>query len=135
MALSFSDADIMRLGLKYMGFKNERQNGNHKHNLRRFRAAYGTSPSSCAAILEDLQNIEMMGLLVIQKPLAIHLLMTLEWFKHYPSEPLLAGKYGIHEETVRRYLFAYSDAIQHLKKKKVRILTKKITIFIYLRCY
>lgn len=119
MVLEFAEDDILELGLRTMGYCGAWLNARHELKMKRFRAAYGTSPIACTIILFDLQSVEAMGDKVIEKPAAINLLLLLQWLKQYPTESVMSGRYCIHEETIRKRLWYYAEAVQQLKAKKV----------------
>jgi hypothetical protein len=104
------DSTAMRfLGLSLVGFDRDRQNVNDLLNSRRFRAFYGMGEQALTCLYNDL----------IPRPDATKFLMTVNWLKLYDTEHVLAGRWGVHENTLRPILSDYSTLIQGLKESKV----------------
>jgi hypothetical protein len=132
MPIGIPENEIMKLGLHYAGFNNQRQQRvDMSTNLQHFWASYGALPISCAQIFEDVQADDI-GVSKIVKPNAIYLLMTLCWLNTYVTENHLAGQFNISKNTVRKWCWAYSKSIQAQKQKKVSTLRNCYAIFIVL---
>jgi hypothetical protein len=116
------DADaneMLTVGLNFIGFPPGRSiNHSEKTNLGHFQSAYGIEPNVCSIIFRDIQQYDL-GQSTINKPKVSYFLMTLYWLKRYPVESISAGIFGYHEDTVRKWVWTYSRAIQALKPYKV----------------
>jgi hypothetical protein len=113
MAGHILPAAFLQLGLGLVGFELQRQQQTREQtNLRRFRAHFGVSPEVCTIVFMDIHDS-------IQKPTPNDFLMTLHWMTTYPKEEVLAGRFGSSEKTVRKWLWAYTNAFQALKEAKV----------------
>jgi hypothetical protein len=119
MALHLTAAEFFQYGLSLAGFDERKQERSCAvTNLRRFHGHYGVSPETCAAVFEDLQTTETPAAW-INKPNTSYMMMALNWIKTYKTEEQLAGRYNILEKTARKWVWAYTRAIQALKEEKV----------------
>jgi len=119
--LSIPSADVLTLGLEFIGFSRARQN-DHTANLRRFAAHFGACPETCSAIFVDFQMTQI-ATARIANPQVFDLLMTMFWLKTYPTEHQTAGTFKVGEKTVQNNVWKYIRAIQALKGMKVRVPT------------
>jgi hypothetical protein len=119
MVLKVSTNDFLLLGLHLVGFLTCGSTC-AATNIRRFRAAFGTTPESCSKIFIDLQTFAPAANIAIKKHNASYFLMTLNWLRSYMVEETLAGLYNLSEKTVRKWIWDYTIAIQALKEQKVR---------------
>lgn len=108
-----TDQSILSFGLAQVGFGEKRQvKARMSLNVKRFRAFYGVGPQTVKAIFDDLRDnhpsIKLRDLL-----------MTLNWFKLYDTEHVLAGRWGYCEDHIRGKVKAYGKKIQSLKNDKI----------------
>ena len=96
-------ADLHSFGLALVGFGFDRQNVCDRTNLERFKAFFCVEPTTIQAILVDLEKNHTS---IIKK----EVLMTFNWLALYDTEHVLAGRWGLHEETIR-------DKVQEITKK------------------
>jgi hypothetical protein len=119
MTVEVTEAQMLRLGLSFIGVDEERTNRAHDNSNRdRFTKSYGVSPLICTIIFGDLQVLDI-GDKKISKPKPKHFLLCMFWLKRYQVESLLSTIFGFHEETVRKWLWTYAKAIQALKQYMV----------------
>jgi hypothetical protein len=93
-ATSILTADeFLKIGLKLVGFKRRRiRRAKKKTNIDRFVAHYGSIPSICAIIWEDLQTTEVEEALVPAENLNVKFfLMAMHHLKRYPTSMRRTG--------------------------------------------
>lgn len=114
---------MLQHGLLAVGFALHRiQQVSRATNLGRFRAHYGSNPVVYAQIWEDLQCTPTLDARFETTASTVNLfLMTIHFFKCYPSEPRLAATFCICEKTARKWLWMFASKIQALKADKVRV--------------
>ena len=83
--------------------------------MARFKAHFGPGPATIQAILIDLKR-EHHGPINEKE-----VLVALNWLFCYNTEHVLAGRWGLHEETIR-------DKVQGLTKKIAKLKSKKIQL-------
>jgi hypothetical protein len=105
--------EILSLGLTLVGFPQCRQDVSDDLNNRRFRAFFGIGPIALAAMFSDIANISPAD--------TIKFLMTINWLKLYDTEHVMAGRWALREETVRKITREYTEKIQQLKATKVQM--------------
>ena len=116
MVLYLSSSEFLLLGLDLSGFDEQRNKRTcAATNFRRFHSSFGASPQSCSNIFSDLQTISEH---VINKPNPVYFMMALSWLSIYSVEEEMAGAFKIVEETVRKWIWEYTHAIQALKRKR-----------------
>jgi len=76
--------DILRYGLFYVGFGEERQRVLETKSVDRFKAHYGPEPRTVKDIMSDMCNN-------FPDMCFRELLMGLNWLKMYDTEHVLAG--------------------------------------------
>ena len=103
--LSIPSADVLTLGLEFIGFSRARQN-DHTANLRRFAAHFGACPETCSAIFVDFQMTQI-ATARITKPQVFDFLMAMFWLKTYPTEHQTMGTFKVGEKTVRNNIWTY----------------------------
>ena len=108
-----TEANILKDGLAFVGFPGDRQNCRLSLKRDRFRAHYGVSPKSVQAVLKDLKDIGH------EFPLK-QFLMTLCWLRLYDTEHVMAGRWGLSEETIRNEVKVCISGIVSLKDQKIR---------------
>jgi hypothetical protein len=119
MVLFLSAANILELGLHFVGFEQHRcQRTCMTTNLRRFRAHFGVSPEAILAIFTDLQTTTIVEAR-INKPDPSHFFMAMNWLRAYKVEEQLAGSSKMTEKTARKWIWKYTEAVQALKAAKV----------------
>jgi hypothetical protein len=106
------DQSLLSLGLTLAGFPEFRQKVDDNLKMRRFRAFFGMSPKAMVALYHDL-------ITVFPKVDPGKLLMTMNWLKLYDTEHVMAGRWGLDEETIRRHVSKYIATIQELKQAKI----------------
>ena len=85
---NLSAAEFLVVGLGILGY-----NGNMRCNtteIRRFRAHFGASPTSCSAIFLALLTTQIQAARV-NKPDPFYFLMTMHWFSRYQVEESYSG--------------------------------------------
>ena len=121
MTVEVTEAQMLRLGLSFIGYDEERTNRTHNNkNREHFLKSYGVSPLVCSIIFGDIQVLDI-GDDKISKPKPKHFLLCMFWLKRYQIESILSIIFGYHEETVRKWIWIYARAIQALKPHKVCI--------------
>lgn len=106
--------NILFVGLVFAGFDSKRQRKvGLKRNTRRFLSFYGVEPLTIKALFADLRSS-------YPKLLFVNLMMTINWFKLYDSEPVLEGRWGFCAEYIGPKLKETSEMIQSLVKKKIK---------------
>ena len=83
--------------------------------LRRFRAFFGVSPSTCAFLWGKIRTH---GLAPRARP--VHLLWALLFLNLYDPEEVIAGFLGVDERTYREWSFELVKVIARLKPHVVR---------------
>lgn len=119
MVVHFDEHQFLSLGLdgRYSEYKVAAASG--ETNVSRFEGMFALSPSVCSKVFYDIQVLDI-GAATIRKPKPVLFLMYLNWVKRYQVEEILAASFGIHENTVRKWLWSYAFAVQTLKLHKVR---------------
>lgn len=116
--LAFPKEEMLRMGLKSMGFSVQRQNRTcHQTNKERFERDFANLDGLAVAWVE-LQNLNI-GDAYISKPNPLYFLMTVHWLKTYKKETSLAGMFNLDEKTVRKWLWKYAKSIEALAMHKV----------------
>ena len=111
---------VLTVGLNFAGFPPHRSaNHNDATKLSHFQGAFGADPMSCCKMFYDIQALDI-GLATIQNPKLDHFFVALSFLKTYQTEAKSAGTTGLHEDTVRKWVWKYCIAIQALKQYKVR---------------
>jgi hypothetical protein len=123
--------DMLAIGLNCIGFGPERS---ARHNpttrLNHYESAFGIDPFTSSVVFYELQ-VRDIGAKRVSKPKVTYFLLALHWLKRYPVELISSGIFGYHEDTVRKYVWIYCEAIQALMPYKVRHLnTFNYIIFI-----
>ena len=88
--------------------------------VQHFHGTFGTNVKTCCTMFYDMQ-VRDLGDAAINKPKLHYFLLALFWLKRYQTENVTAGISGLHEDTVRKWVWAYAIAMQALKQFKVRI--------------
>jgi hypothetical protein len=112
---------VLLHGLKYVGFSTERQkNVRRQLLLDRFKAHFGPEPLTVLDLLHEL--VERFG----GDYSFLHLMMTLNWFKCYPTEHCMAGLWKYGEEFCRNKVRGIAENIRSLYDEKI---TFDVTLF------
>ena len=121
MAIVVTVDQMLLQGLRLAGFSTKRvQNVCLNDNLRRFKSHYGSHPIVYARIWEDLQTTTYPNAFVDSKTInLVFFLMTINFFKCYPTESQLAAAFHVCERSVRKWCHFYAQKIQALKQQKV----------------
>ena len=80
----------------------------------RFTACFGAEPSVIAKVWADLYPID------IQRKMDMFFL-CLYWLKNYPTESVMAVKFGIDEKKIRVWLWYYVDCLSDLERQLVTL--------------
>ena len=83
--------------------------------LRRFRAFFGVSPSTCAFVWGKIRSL---GWAPRARP--VHILWGLLFLNVYDPEEVIAGFLGVDEQTYREWSFVMVKVIARLKPYVVR---------------
>jgi hypothetical protein len=112
---------MLVIGLNCIGFGPERT-ARHSETtkLNHFESAFGINPNVCSIIFHEIQ-IRNIGQKQIRKPKVPYFLLALYWLKRYPVEKVSSGLFGYHEDTIRKWVWKYCEAIQALKQYKVSV--------------
>lgn len=106
---------ILSFGLKKVNFDERRQQRvTQKKNVARFLAHFGPPPIVVACIYKDLKERKALPSVKLE-----YILLTLNWFKLYPTEKVLSGRWGYCEDHIRCKVKEYGAAIQSLKVIKI----------------
>lgn len=108
---------ILKIGLQFVGFDDRRQKVRNDLNMKRFRAHYGCGPKGLAALYKDLINSQHNN---VDSFNLRDFLMAFNWLKLYDTQHVLAGRWGLYEETISVKLLDYTKAIQGLKEEKIK---------------
>ena len=79
-------ADLLFVGLTYVGFERGRQNVRHSENVERFKEHYGPPPTTLAPLLNDLKD-------KFPEVKVKNALMSMNWFKTYDTERVLSARW------------------------------------------
>lgn len=110
-----SEDAMLAVRLSQIGFSLSKiENDSKNTNNSRFLSAYGASTRVCCYIFEDITIKDL-----VVNPKAYLLLICLHWLKRYPVEKTMSAMFGLDEDTVRKWIWIYCSAIQHLKDLKV----------------
>lgn len=121
MVVHIAANDMLLVGLDCIGFPPERAaNHNATTNMNHFTSAFGVEPHIATIVFNEIQ-VRDIGEHAIYKPKVRYFLLTLYWLKRYPIEQISAGIFGYHEDTVRKWVWKFSRAIQALKPYKVSV--------------
>jgi hypothetical protein len=82
-----------------------------------FRFLFGSSSANCARIWNDLVADENGN--DFKKSTIVYFLLTVRWLKVYPTLPSLSAASGLSLDTIRKWVWKISRAIEALKPKKV----------------
>ena len=89
-------------------------------NIRRFVGFYGSSPTVCCHIWEDLQTKLTPDAQIPDNKLNLkYFLMAMNFLKCYPTEIAREGPWNISEKVGREWVWYYIKNIQALKAKKI----------------
>jgi hypothetical protein len=124
--MEINEHQMLEIGLRQLGrseYQIRLDSEKAKHD--RFKTAYGASSKVCCLIYQDIKSIKTLTLTLTGdakkelKPKAYLFLMTLHWLKRYPVEAMMSTTFSMNEDTVRKWVWLYSAAIQALKPHKV----------------
>ena len=107
------EEEFLSLGLNLVGFQDFKLDVCDTLKQQRFCAFFGIPPVAVAAMFADLSRI-------MAKIDPTKLLMTINWLKLYDTEHVMAGRWGLREETVRRNILEYTKRIQDMTPAKVQ---------------
>ena len=111
---------MLSIGLHFVGFDIARtQHVIIERNEDRFVYMFGAFPDVCSLIFRDIQDADISPNTAINKANPKHFLMCLYWLKRYQVETAISAVFGYHEDTVRKWIWRYAEAIQGLKEHKV----------------
>jgi DDE superfamily endonuclease len=126
MRISFHSIDedrMLLMGLEWIGFSADRQEDAKKlNNIRRFKAAFGCSPSVLSKVWADIVANERgsAGFKASKKDVQ-YFFLGLMLLKCYLSTDILSGIFDCSERTVRTKTWNVIKMIQALKTKKARV--------------
>lgn len=113
-----SNAQVLTRGLELMGISFERQNRQHYFpKVRRFRMLFGSHPRVYAHLWVELQTTPCdEARISFNKDKDFdNFMICLYFLKRYPVEEDLASRFGVHEQTSRRWWNYYARKIAALK--------------------
>lgn len=121
---NYTEDEIMALGLRLVGYDEIRQQRvARKTNITRFKRMFGSSTQVVRAVWIDLQMIKDEEYKLDVKSPEVEmkgLLLTLHFFKRYPTEIDEAGRFGWSPRSCRLKKWAFARRIQYLKRYKIR---------------
>ena len=106
--------DLLRAGLVYAGFDDERQKVRKQQNIDRFKAFYQLPPLTLFKYFSDV--IKKFDGRVSYKDL----LMTYNWFATYARLEVLAGIWGFCEKHIGKRTQECAEMMQSLKDEKIK---------------
>lgn len=106
--------DLLRAGLVYAGFDDERQKVRKQLNIDRFKAFYQLPPLTLFKYFSDV--IKKFDGRVSYKDL----LMTYNWFAIYARLEVLAGIWGFSEKHIGKRTQECAEMMQALKDEKIK---------------
>jgi len=119
MVVAIRSSKLLRLGLEAIGYNDRRQDrAQYSTNVRRFRSAFGAGPLAISVIFRDLQTTSIPEAR-IDRPIASHLLVAMNWLTVYDNEDNMAGTFRCCENTLRNRIWKYVNAIAALKDQKI----------------
>jgi hypothetical protein len=119
MVVEVTEPLMLDVGLGAAGFTlRQIENASEETNRNRFCSHYGADTVSCCSIFRDIQ-IKDIGDAKIHNPNVTHFLMAMYWLKRYQTETNMSGKFGLHNDTIRKWCLKYTVAIQSLISYKV----------------
>jgi hypothetical protein len=110
-----SDAEFRSVGLSLVGFTTSRQQVRDELNEDRFRAFYGVGTMALHALFNEIKQRHEQ-----EKIGEKDFLMCMNWLKLYDTEHVLAGRWELHEETVRNKVKKYAKLIANLSSDKIK---------------
>jgi DDE superfamily endonuclease len=115
------EMSFLSYGLKKAGFKWNRMSVSDatKKDLNRFHSCYGVGPKACKDVWEDLQTIAN-DEVSISDPKLKYFFLALAWLEQYQTNTVMAGNWKVDEDTVRKYAWKYTHALQVLMREKVQ---------------
>ena len=112
--LIFTTEEVMTEGLRLVGYKERQLNRvRRKTAVRRFKAHFGSNAKVYAELWEALQVTDIVDAKVTD-PSEVdfnNYMMTLYFMKSYPTEEELSSRFGIHEQTARKWVRFYVSKI------------------------
>jgi len=124
MRIPVKPSAFMQLGRRITHRANERC---FRSELRRFRAFFGVSPSTCALAWGKLESH-----CFVPRAKAVHFLWALLFLNLYDTEEVIAGFLGVDEQTYREWSWYIIAAIARLVPFVVRTSTFTSEIFDHL---
>ena len=127
MALNIITAsETLQRGLKLIGYNAEVQaKVKAKTNIRRFKRHYGSTPKALSVLWEDLQTTQVPEARLdstknqnSDKAFGFFL-MFMYYMKGYPLEEVLASRFGVHEQTARKWVDFFAKKVSALISEKV----------------
>jgi DDE superfamily endonuclease len=86
-----------------------------KVDMERFRANYGVGPRAVKNAFDDIRDKRL-----VRQPMLYYFFVALSWLKQYQSERVHSGHWKLNENTARGYCWEYAEALQKLKKDKIK---------------
>jgi DDE superfamily endonuclease len=117
--------DILRHGLKLLGWTDEQLHRNSKNKRQKhtdwFKSDYGASPQVVAQIFEDLQTTTIASSRIHSASLhdVSHLLFTLNFLKVYPTDDQRQNKWHLCDKSLREHCWSMLLRLQALKATKI----------------
>jgi hypothetical protein len=113
--------EFLYIGLKLVGYKRRRIRRCKKStNVERFVEHYGSIPTICAIIWEDLQTTEVEEARVPVEDLNVQFfLMAMHHLKRYPTEGEREAIFDISKKWGRNKVWFFVEKVQALKAQKI----------------
>jgi hypothetical protein len=112
--------EMMELGLSVYYSKARIRKSKIETNIRRFVNYYGSSPTVCTILWEDLQTTFTPEAQIHDNKLnSKYFLMALNHLKCYPKEIDREGPWSISHKVGREWVWFYLEKIQALKAEKI----------------
>jgi hypothetical protein len=117
--LPLTEDNLIGTGLSIVGYDyNKQATTSQKNKERLFVSWYGCLAKVCLVLWNDLITINT-GNAKIDHPELKYFFMTLHWLYCYPKLKTIATTFQLHEDTVGKYVWQYSEAVEALKNIKV----------------
>jgi hypothetical protein len=113
-----SAAEILVFGLRLV---NCRFRNSEKVKLRRFKAHFGAKPECAVQMWDAMRTTNIPEARLEANAHIKHLLISLHFLKCYPTEEVLASKFGLDEKTVRNWVWKYVKKLALLKTEKIKL--------------
>ena len=112
--LIFTTEEVLLQGLRLIGYKPRQLNRVRRKTLyRRFKAHFGSNPKVYAEIWEALQQTDIADAKLTDpsEDDFNNYMMALYFMKAYPTEEEMSSRFGVHEQTARKWVRFYVNKL------------------------